>query len=1198
MKSKRSNNVIVNPASATAAARTFASKAFAVLMSAVLVLGLCPITQQSYADTGSDTPVPGTKYGNITYTQNTQSNGFLQSTYDKYRDGNNVLGIANSFHIVAFDTLNAPVDVYGNILVKNLASAVDTGTSDKFVNIYGYNTLSYIQNYTGTFSRWDKSENGCVVFGSGVNLTTRNNSELLLNGSRIEKPNLVVQDADTSAAPFINLNTLKSNLSALQSSLASQEAVGATQKLVNDGKVRNITINEGYKGCAYVSLTAAELQSSYEGINIDNLPIKSDSALVINVDCQGASSIDIPKTYLRINGQNVGIGEVDSVYGDTGYVLYNFYNTASNLPITVHECTASVLAPSASLTLGPGSACGTFIGNNVTVAAESHFRPFHGNLKPSDDTTSVNVSKVWKDSKGNVESGEGHQAITAELWYADEDGNATEPVTDEQGNAVVAELSQANSWSASWSKLPTTGADGQALHYTVKESATPSGYESEVTGSGNSFTITNTHVAETSISVQKEWSDSDDADGIRPDSITVKVLRSVQGQDPVEVEGAVLTLSASEDPANNWKASLDHLDKFDAEGNEYTYSLSELQVEGYEVQQPQTVPSVDERGNVTYSFVLTNVHEASKVNVGVTKVWKGDEGKEQLRPASVVAQLYTVDDQGNLTPVEGKSVELNEGNNWTYSWDGLLAKCKGETIKYTVRETQVPDGYEVSYEGKDNGDGTYSFTMTNTCQKEEEEFSLSGYSMRAADAPAPEADKICYVDPKVVKVLEGRTLKAGEFSFQLIDDATGGVVSTATNDEAGMVDFDKAADVSGNPDNPSCLKFSAPGTYTYTVRETPNQVKDSTVEYSTEVVQFVTTVGQKSDGSLYEVESHYVKYPTAADAQAKTQGTVYESTDHPSITNKAKPLSLGLVKSDGDTGVGLEGAVYGLYRVDDSVSTGAVQVMTASSNADGAMVFTGADASAIKVGDEYFFQEISAPDGYTVSENKSSVFQIEQASDGMYYLVYDDDAAAVEDGIALASNTEPTHYAGTPTDPIVYKAGSGVSDSKVAITFGKVSSDGTALSGAELAVRDESGADVSAWTTDGVGHVVNDLAIGKKYVLYEKAAPEGYQKADEVAFTVDEYGKVAIASGAEHDSIINAYAVGSTLNLVDYKSTELVEKNEVVREVGVPAEKGASTTAKSTLPKTADGLPLVPLTVAAGVACVAVCVSVRKRRRG
>lgn len=804
------------------------------------------------SDEQSDKPVSGKTYGSITYTQNTEKNGFLSSTYDKYRDGGTSLGIANSFHIVAFDTLNAPVDVYGNILVKNLASITDSGTSDKFVSIYGHNTLSYIQNYSGTFSRWDKSENGCVVFGSDVNITTRNGSELLLNGSRIESPNSVVQDADSQTAPFIDIDGLQSNMSSLSATLAARAEVGATSELVNDGKVRNITINEGYTGCAYVSLTAAELTSSYEGINIDGLATKSGSGLVINVDCQGASSIDIPKTYLRINGKNVGIGEVDSVYGDTGYVLYNFYNTAENLPITVHECTASVLAPNASLTLGPGSACGTFIGNNVTVAAESHTRPFHGNLTPSDD-------------------------------------------------------------------------------------------------------------------------DDDD------------------------------------------------------------------------------------------------------------------------------------------------------------------------------------------------------------------DFALSGYSMRAADAPVSDADKICYVDPKVVKVLDGRALKDGEFSFQLIDES-GKVISTATNDAAGMVDFDRANPVEGSdPDNPSCLSFSAPGTYTYIVRETPGQVKDPTVVYSTEVVQFVTTIGENEDGSLYEAESHYVKYANAEDAAAQENGTTYAATEHPTITNTVKPLSLAVTKTDAETGVSLSGAVYALYRVDASAAGGAVQVMTATSDADGLMVFSAADASAITEGAEYYFQEVTAPAGYTVQSNKTETFTIERISDGTYRLKY-------ADGTVSKSS-----YAGTATDPIVFKAGEGVTDTQTSVTFGKVSSDGTALSGAKLAIRDAAGKDVDAWTTGTAGHVVTGLSVGVEYTLYEQEAPQGYAKAAQVVFTLDEYGNVTIVSGATANDVMNAYVTGSTLTLIDYKRTEIEQKREVIREEGTPTKK-TTASKKGSLPQTGDS-SIVMIAAAVTVALLSIGAGIAQRRR-
>ncbi len=806
------------------------------------------------SDEQSDKPVSGKKYGSITYTQNTEKNAFLSSAYDKYRDGGTSLGIANSFHIVAFDTLSAGVDIYGNLLVKNLTRIVDNGTSDKFVDIYQHNTLSYIQNYTGTWPRWDKSANGCVVFGSGVNITTRNNSELLLNGARIENPNSVVQDADSATAPFIDIDALQSNMSSLSATLAARAEVGATSELVNDGKVRNITINEGYTGCAYVSLTAAELTSSYERINIDGLSTKSGSGLVINVDCQGASSIDVPKTYLRINGKDVGIGEVDSVYGDTGYVLYNFYNTAENLPITVHECTASVLAPNASLTLGPGSACGTFIGNNVTVMAESHTRPFHGNLTPSDD-------------------------------------------------------------------------------------------------------------------------DDDD----------------------------------------------------------------------------------------------------------------------------------------------------------------------------------------------------------------DEDFALSGYSMRAADAPVSDADKICYVDPKVVKVLDGRALKDGEFSFQLIDES-GKVISTATNDAAGMVDFDRANPVEGSdPDNPSCLSFSAAGTYTYTVRETPGQVKDPTVVYSTEVVQFVTTIGEDEDGSLYEAESHYVKYANAEDAAAQKNGTIYAATEHPTITNAVKPLSLAVTKTDAATGAGLSGAVYALYRVDASAAGGAVQVMTATSDADGLMVFTGADASAVAEGEQYYFQEIAAPAGYTVQSNKTETFTIERATDGTYSLKY-------ADGTVSKSS-----YAGTATDPIVFKAGEGVTDAQTSVTFGKVSSDGTALSGAKLAIRDAAGKDVDAWTTGTAGHVVMGLSVGVEYTLYEQEAPQGYAKAAQVVFTLDEYGNVTIVSGATANSVMNAYVTGSTLTLIDYKRTEIEQKREVIREEGTPAKK-TTASKKGSLPQTGDS-SIVMIAAAVTVALFSIGAGLVQRRR-
>ena len=590
-------------------------------------------------------------------------------------------------------------------------------------------------------------------------------------------------------------------------------------------------------------------------------------------------------------------------------------------------------------------------------------------------------------------------------------------------------------------------------------------------------------------------------------------------------------------------------------------------------------------------------------DLSVQKIWKDASGNVEEDvdhdPITVkVLQRSKAKDGDWSDWAEYETVTLSKDNGWHKSWTKLPKKdTDGTTYEYKIEETDESKAANPDYDSAVDHDGT-AWVITNTRKGEEESFSLSGYSMRAADAPTPEADKLCYVDPKVVKVLDGRALKAGEFSFQLIDDETGNVVSTAQNDEAGMVDFDAANNISGDGMNPCCLKFTAPGTYTYTVREDPSKEKDSSIDYSTEVVKFVTTIEADETGALKEKESYYMKYPTAADAEAGTNGEKYASTEHPSITNKVKSLSLSLVKSDAATGVGLEGAVYALYRVDDSVETGAVQVMTATSNAKGRMVFTGADASAIKLGDQYFFQEVSAPAGYSVSENKSSVFTIQQASDGKYYLVYADDAATVEDAGAQATKSD-TH-AGTVDDPIAYKEGTGVSDAELAVTFNKLASDGSAVGGAKLAVYDESGTEIDSWTTDGVGHVLKGLVSGKNYTLSETEAPNGYRVASELVFTVNEYGKVSIVKGADNNDELNAYAEGSTLNLIDYKQDEKVEKKEVVKEIGISDDEddsSSSSSSSSDTAKTGDSFSFAPFAVALALAAAALALAGRKRRK-
>lgn len=74
----------------------------------------------------------------------------------------------------------------------------------------------------------------------------------------------------------------------------------------------------------------------------------------------------------------------------------------------------------------------------------------------------------------------------------------------------------------------------------------------------------------------------------------------------------------------------------------------------------------------------------------------------------------------------------------------------------------------------------------------------------------------------VSKHLEGRELQAGEFSFELVENATGKVVAEGANDAEGNVELGK-------------IKFTEPGTRTFTLRERKGDkggVTYSTVEYA------------------------------------------------------------------------------------------------------------------------------------------------------------------------------------------------------------------------------------------------------------------------------------------------------------------------------------------------------------------------------
>ncbi len=108
------------------------------------------------------------------------------------------------------------------------------------------------------------------------------------------------------------------------------------------------------------------------------------------------------------------------------------------------------------------------------------------------------------------------------------------------------------------------------------------------------------------------------------------------------------------------------------------------------------------------------------------------------------------------------------------------------------------------------------------------------------------------------------------------------------------------------------------------------------------------------------------------------------------------------------------------------------------------------------------------------------------------------------DGYVLANDIEFTvNNDGTVNEVKMYDDTTKVHISKRDITTNEE------LSGAKLAVIDEDGNTVEEWTSTNEAHYIEcKLIVGKTYTLREITAPDGYEIANNVTFTVNEDGSV------------------------------------------------------------------------------------------
>ena len=310
----------------------------------------------------------------------------------------------------------------------------------------------------------------------------------------------------------------------------------------------------------------------------------------------------------------------------------------------------------------------------------------------------------------------------------------------------------------------------------------------------------------------------------------------------VEGEGAKVVATGTNDADGNIKMSTVKYDK----AGTHTYALRE--VKG------------DADNGITYSTaeytIVTTVTDDGNGKLAVEHKLQGDEPAAFENAYNVTPVSSSVTDQIIATKsLTGRglkdgefSFELVEGNDVVVTGkndaDGKIVMDKitydkpGEHT-YILREVKGAEGNGITYDDK-----TYTVVTTITdngkgkLEAKHELKDATTAEFKNSYKPNPGefsvTDKIA-----ATKVLTGRDMAEGEFSFELVEgegkDAK--VVATGKNAADGKITM-------------SAVKYDKPGKHTYTLREVNGGTTSKGVTYSDAKFTIVTTITDNGDGTL------------------------------------------------------------------------------------------------------------------------------------------------------------------------------------------------------------------------------------------------------------------------------------------------------------------------------------------------------------
>ena len=288
---------------------------------------------------------------------------------------------------------------------------------------------------------------------------------------------------------------------------------------------------------------------------------------------------------------------------------------------------------------------------------------------PNNNIIDIEVKKVW--------DGGTKPATTIELWRKGYEVEDKESGTiDEKVGDFTTTAGEKDEQSYKFEGLPKHDPSGREFTYYVKEPNNLEGYKSSITGSmTKGFTVTNTY-QKIDKEANKVWKGELKEGETRP-IIWFKLYRKVEGGEDQDVQDQEVEKLENGTTKVTWK----DLDRFDEKGNEYIYSVKEVDKDGDDFT-PEGYTKKEDGLTVTNTkdTVVPPTPETKTLTVKAIKTWQGgpdaDHGQVNVmltrisaNPNSVeevVKDSFTIDP--DVETIIGENLPLKDKENYPYTY--------------------------------------------------------------------------------------------------------------------------------------------------------------------------------------------------------------------------------------------------------------------------------------------------------------------------------------------------------------------------------------------------------------------------------------------------------------------------------------------------------------------------------------------------